>query len=445
MEPVAIDPSTRTNLLAAGALAVLVASAGVALAVLVWPRAEPPPLTAAGAAAEDAAAQDAVAEDSRANTRSADVDPPLAEVPLPASTGTLEILAQPAELRVWANTRVRLSVRTSQPFERLIWHFEDGSEPAPSSAAEALVVEHVFAESVRDRHVTVEGIRRGQPPVIATLRLPVERLEVLATDGGERPDAQRLPPARGTRLLLVGGQLAGDQAAQVAAVATDIGAAAVIVAADAASAQRLVDTVDAGALAFAVLHWPLQPQAGELPLTVQRDPGQALSAIRRGERDLGAFALGDLGLCAVDTRAAVIAEAELKRLHDGLQWTSGYRASLLLSARSLTPTRDGEVIADRAYRIYEYALRHQVSAVISAQPGVFYDGRLGGVRVIGVGEAFPLACVRPLGAAACQAGSLSVVDLAEKGPPVLHVLTGAGFQSAMARHALPQEVGKIRR
>ena len=363
------------------------------------------------------------------------------EMPLPvtAADAALHVIADPPELRVWANTRVRLSVQTDLNFDRYVWHFEDGSEPIAGA-----VVEHVFAESVRDRHVTVEAFRRGQPTEVATLRLPVERLAVLAADGEERPDTSQLPKPDGTRFLFAGGAIDEAMAARVTGVATEVQAEVLVATGDEASVQALAQAIDNDALTVALLHWPRQQEGEQASLAVVRNPGDALTPIRRGNRDLGALAIGEVGLAAIDTRGETLDEAELKRLHDVLQWTSAYKTSLLFSARPLTLTRDAELIADRAYRIYEYALRHQVAAVVSAS-GVFYDGRFGGLRVVGIGEVQAQGCVRPLGQDACQQPSLSVLDVPAQGPPRLHVLVGDGFQTALAKHALPAEVGKIRR
>ncbi len=432
-------PHNRATFLAA-LLAAAVVGGGIAAGVALWRGRDAAPAVAAAPspAVADVAAADAGAADGVALPVAASpaVDPP---APLTAADAALHVIADPAELRVWANTRVRLSVQTDLPFERFVWHFEDGSEPVAGA-----VVEHVFAESVRDRHVTVEAMRRGQPTEVATLRLPVERLAVLAADGEERADAERLPKADGTRLLFAGGPIDDAMAARVTAVATDVQAEVLVATGDDASAQALAQAIDNGALTVALLYWPRQLQGDAPPLEVLRNPGDVLTPIRRGNRELGAWSIGDVGLAAVDTRGETLAEAELKRLHDVLQWTSAYRTSLLLSARPLTLTRDAELIADRAYRIYEYALRHQVAAVLSAS-GVFYDGRFGGARVIGVGEAQSAGCVRPLGQDACQQPSLSVLDVPAQGPPRLHVLVGDAFQTALAKHLLPAEVGKIRR
>ncbi len=428
----------RTTFLLSLAVAVLLGGA-LAVSITAWHGRDSEafsPRVGTGTPDAAAAAQDAETADAPPARIPPAVAAPTA---VTAADAALHVIADPPELRVWANTRVRLSVQTDVPFERFVWHFEDGSEPVAGA-----IVEHVFAESVRDRHVTVEAMRRGQPTEVATLRLPVERLAVLAADGEPRPDAERLPKAEGTRLLFAGGAIDDAQAARVTAVAADIEAEVLVATGDEASAQALAQAIDNGALTVALLHWPRQIQGDLPPLALLRNPGDALTPIRRGDRDLGAWSIGDVGLAAIDSRGETLAESDLKRLHDVLQWTSAYRVSLLLSARPLTLTRDAELIADRAYRVYEYALRHQVAAVVSAS-GVYYDGRFGGVRVIGVGEVQSSGCVRPLGQDACQQPSLSVLDVPPQGPPRLHVLVGDGFTTALAKHALPAEVGKIRR
>jgi hypothetical protein len=433
-----VSDSTKQNRLRF-IIALVLAAAMAGGFVLLWtarsPEVLPPRELVAVPAADATATHDVESSDLPAEVT------PLAALPMPttAADAALHVIADPPELRVWANTRVRLSVQTDLSFDRYVWHFEDGSEPIAGA-----IVEHVFAESVRDRHVTVEAMRAGQPTEVATLRLPVERLAVLAADGEERSDAEHLPKPAGTRFLFAGGTIDEAMAARVTSVATDVQAEVLVATGDESSVQALAQAIDNGALTVALLHWPRQQEGEQAALTVVRNPGDTLTQIRRGSRDLGALAVGEVGLAAVDTRGETLDEAELKRLHDVLQWTSAYKTSLLLSARPLTLTRDAELIADRAYRIYEYALRHQVAVVLSAS-GVFFDGRFGGLRVVGIGEAQAPGCVRPLGQDACQQPSLSVLDVPGQGPPRLHVLVGDGFQTALAKHALPAEVGKIRR
>lgn len=361
------------------------------------------------------------------------------EVP-PDAGQAVRILADPPELRVWANTRVRLSVETAQTFARYVWHFEDGSDPVAGA-----VVEHVFAESVRDRHVTVEAEQPGQPTVVATRRLPVERLPVLGMDGEEPSDVKRLPKPNGTRLLLAGGPIDQTLAVKVAEVAETIEAQAIVVTGDLASAQRLAQLLAAGQTQVAVLHAPVE-ESPEKPLNLLHNPGDVVTEVRRGSRDLGVLALGNVALVGVDTRPRTLEEQELRRLHDALQWTTAFHATLVLSARPWTLTKEGEMIADRAYRLYEYALRAQVAAVISASSLLYFDGRFGGIHVLGVGQALATpGCNRPLGEDTCQEASLTVLDVPPTGPLTVHVLTGTDFATALSRHALPAEIGKIRR
>jgi hypothetical protein len=107
--------------------------------------------------------------------------------------------------------------------------------------------------------------------------------------------------------------------------------------------------------------------------------------------------------------------------------------------------RDGEVIADRAYRLYEHALRHQASLALSAVSGVFYEGRFGGLRVGSIGSAAPTGCARLLGTDGCQVASLTVLDFDSRGRPEVQFLTGDDWQHLVARAELPREVGKVRR
>lgn len=358
--------------------------------------------------------------------------------------GPLHIEAEPAELRVWANTRVRLRVESDdgQEFDKYIWHFEDGSEPV-----QGVEVEHVFAESVRDRHVTMEAFRGGVATVV-TRRLPVERLEVVPLDGDGATPLEVLPNSAGTRLVVAGGTIDESRAAQVVRAADRADAELLIVAADAASAQAVSDAAQKHAPTLAILHWSLTIGAeGEAspPLTILRDPASKLAHVARGERDLGVLALGELAIVAADTRAETIAEPELKRVRDALVVVNAYHSSLLLSARPLTLMRDGELIADRAYRLYEHALRQQTNLVVSATSGVFYDGRFGGVFVVGIGAAQVQGCPHLLGSEACQVDSLSAIDVGARGQIAVRVLVGADFSQVFSRRQLPAEVGKIRR
>ena len=442
-------PPKTGQVVAAVALAVTL---GVAFAA--WPYLRPlPPSTLQTPPAPVVTAPDATsAPDVTTDAAAAPVapSPTAAEVAaVVADAGdqtVLRVVADPPELRVWANTRVRLSVETAESFSRFVWHFEDGSEPVSGA-----VVEHVFAESVRDRHVTVEGLRPGQPPLVATRRLPVERLAVLTASGDEPADEARLPAADGTRLLLVGGTLDPVLAMRLTDLAATSGVTAIVAMGDATAADQLahaLDVADPGVRHVALLHAPvaLDPaQPADAPLKIVRNPGEVVTNVRKGTRDLGVLAVEDLALVAIDTRGQTVAEVELKRMHDALQWTGAFRATVVLSARPWTQTRDRDLIADRSYRLYEYALRQQVSAVVWASSGVFLDGRFGGLHVVGVGQANPATCVHPLGEDTCQPPSLTLLDVPPGRPLVARVLTGDDFAHVLARHALPAEVGKIRR
>ena len=358
--------------------------------------------------------------------------------------GPLHIEADPAELRVWANTRVRLRVESDdgQEFDKYVWHFEDGSDPV-----QGVEVEHVFAESVRDRHVTMEAFRSGTP-VVVTRRLPVERLEVVPLDGDGTASAEVLPNSSGSRLIIAGGSIDAMRAALVVRAADRAEADLLIVASEADSAQAVSDAAQKHAPTLAILHWSLnvaaQGQASP-SLTILRDPASKLAHVAKGDRDLGVLALGELAIVAADTRAETIAEPELKRVRDALVVAGAYHSSLLLSARPLTLMRDGELIADRAYRLYEHALRQQTNFVVSATSGVFYDGHFGGVFVVGIGSAQVQGCPHLLGSDACQVDSISAIDVGSRGQVTVRVLVGKDFSQLFARRQLPAEVGKIRR
>lgn len=378
---------------------------------------------------------------------------PTVPVPAFAPAAELRIEAEPAELRVWSNTRVRLAIGGpgAAGYERFVWHFEDGSDPVAGA-----VVEHTFAESVRDRHVTVEAQNAGAAAVVVSLRLPVERLEVVPVDGSDATTG-RLPASPGLRLVLVGGPLAAAQAAELAAAVGPMKADVLVLAGTRADAEALAFAIAPRLPAAAILHLPLETQAvlpgavqTEPALAVIHDPGERLGPVRRGDRDVGVWSLGDLAITVVDTRGETVAEPELKRLREALQLAGAYRTSLLFSARPLALFRDGELIADRAYRIYEHALRQQTAAVVSAASGVFYDGRFGGLRLVAIGSAAgpgqgPTGCPRLQGDDACQPPSLTVLDVGERGQLSVHVVTGRSFGELVPRGSLPSEVGKVRR
>ncbi len=366
----------------------------------------------------------------------------LAVVPLPrpASDAALHIIAEPAELRVWANTRVRLRVEPKGDiaYSRFVWHFEDGSDPMAG-----LEVEHTFAESVRDRHVTVQAQRPGQPDTVVSRRLPIERLPVVPVDGPvQGPAVAELPDSPGTRLLFAGGVLDADLGQLVVDTADRHHAAALLVN-DSGSAQACQAVLTRRALKLPLLLWPTE--GSEAAVQVLYDPDSRLQSLKKGSKDTGIWVLGDLALIAVDTRLDTVGEPELKHLHDNLQLATAYPHALLLTARPLTLLRDGELIADRAYRIYEHVLRQQVTAVISSNSGVYYDGRFGGARVVAIGRAAAGDCVRLLGNENCQDPGLTVLDIGNSAKFQINNLVGDRFSRLLGRADLPPEVGKVRR
>ncbi len=436
-----------------------VLGAALAFAVAAWKRPAPSQsLTLPGPSARadatssdiDATAQpdmvDPMADSVEPDARGPDMTAP---VPVPAAatqTPELHIEAEPEALRVWANTTVHLRavVPEGAHWDRFTWHFEDGSDPVSGRE-----VAHTFAESVRDRHVTVEARSAEGPAVVVSRRLPVERLEVVPIDGGVPQADDRLPTPEGPRLLFAGGPLDAAAAQDVATAAARLGAEVVVATGDAASAQLLAEALTREAPLVALLHGPAQldpaSAAPEVALRILRNPDERLTSVVRGDRDTGVLALGDVALLAVDTRTETVAEPELRRLREALQVAGAFSSCLVFSARPLTAVRDGEVIADRAYRIYEHALRHQVRAVISAASGVFFDGRFGGLGVVTVGSVQAPGCPRLAGSETCQPASLTLVDIGPRGKVNVRVAEGPEFRRAVPRQLLPAEVGKVRR
>lgn len=357
--------------------------------------------------------------------------------------GPLRILADPATLRVWSNTAVRLRVEVLQDieFEKFIWHFEDGS-----AAVQGMEVEHTFAESVRDRHVTVEGIRRGQPAVVATRRLAVERLEVVPLDGSE--GAVATPAKHGTRLLIAVAASGEEICQAVAAAAAQAQVDAVVAVGEPPDIDALEVHLGQVAPAVPLLRWSIEPPADgqqEKNLELIKDPNQQVTDVQIGDKSTGVLAIGDLALVAIDTRGETVGEPELKRAKQAMTAASAYPGTLLLTARPLTLLRDGELIADRAYRIYEHALRQAVTAVVSATSEVFYDGRFGGLALVAVGRSRLESCPRLTGQDACQQPSVTLIELGDKKRlKVIHLLAPTFTVPAQSRD-LPAEVGKVRR
>ncbi|MSQ83367.1 MAG: hypothetical protein EXR77_10860 [Myxococcales bacterium] len=432
--------------------AVGAAVAAAVLGVVGWPIAtvQIPPSLAAAALATDSAvalAHDVSAgsaspavEIAVASSRTADLSRAVTDVDAP-----LRIVCEPEQLRVWANTTVRVSaeVGAGQPeFDAYLWHFEDGSEPIKGKA-----VEHTFAESVRDRHVTVQGLRHGSPAVVVSRRLPVERLPIEAVDAGDMAP-ETLPRVRGVRLLAAGAVPPDDHVAAVAVAAANMHADVVVADGDDVAMSALGDALRNKVPATVLLRWRLTTdhnQAEQSFLQVVSDPGKRLTEVRVGERSTGVWALGDLAIVPLDTRAEVMSEPSLSQIRAALASASAYSNVIALSARPLTPLRDGELIADRAYRLYEYALRHQVTVALSAQSEVFYDGRFGGLGVVGIGAVAMTGCVRLIGAERCQPASITVVEVSDKRRFRVWHLQGPEFSTVIADRDLPAEAGKVRR
>ncbi len=359
------------------------------------------------------------------------------------TSGPLRIVAEPATLRVWSNTPVRLRVEVLQDleFDKFVWHFEDGS-----AAVQGIEVEHVFAESVRDRHVTVEGIRRGQPAVVASRRLPVERLEVVPLDGSD--GEVQTPAKHGTRLLMVVAASGEEVCQAVAAAAAQAQVDAVVAVGEPPDIDALEVHLGQAAPTVPLLRWSIEapgPGQQEKLLELIKDAGQVVTDVQIGDRSTGVLAIGELALVAIDTRGETVGEAELKRAKQALTAASAYPGTLLLTARPLTLLRDGELIADRAYRIYEHALRQAVTAVVSATSEVFYDGRFGGLALVAVGRSRLESCPRLTGQDACQQPSVTLIELGDKKRlKVLHLMAPTFAVPAQPRD-LPAEVGKVRR
>lgn len=373
-----------------------------------------------------------------------------AALPRPASRSDddspgapLHIVADPPQLRVWSNTAVRLRVDVAPlagPFERFVWHFEDGSDPVAGQE-----VEHTFGESVRDRHVTVQGLRGGRAVETASKTLPVERLPVAALDDDGGSQVAQRPKPEGTRILFAAGVGAGDDVASLAARAADEQCAAMIAGGNDVAMSALGDALHNAAPQIALLRWRIAASDAGPALAVYRDDAKIVRPVQAGERPTGVLAIGEVALVAFDSRPEVVAETDLSQLRAALAAASAYANTVLVSPRPLTPFCDSDLVADRAYRVYEYALRNQVSAVVSAASEVFYDGRFGSQMVVAVGRAELAGCQRLIGDDACQPASATVAELGQSRRVRVMHWTGPQFGHLATDSDLPPEAGKIRR
>jgi hypothetical protein len=392
----------------------------------------------------------------QASEQADDVAPPAGEddaaaapvaLPEPATAHAppLGILTEPAALRVWHNTAMTLRTQPAESerdrFVRFVWHFEDGSRPL-----EGEVVDHVFPESVADRHVTVEGIRRDGSRLVVSKRLPIERLPVVPIDGEDAP-APGLPKARGPRVLWLAG-LGSQEAEVLFARLAEARLTAIVVAADAettatllpVAAERLPD-VPVLRLAPDVAASPEAPAPTGPAFEIVRAATGAVAEIP----DTAAVVVGRLALVFVDTRPLVLEESALVGAHRGLERASAWPATLLVSTRPLSALLDDETVADRAYRLYEYALRDGARAIVSTSSAVAYDARYGGLQAVAVGRVRPPACARLRGSDACQPGTATVLEIRDRGAIRAYHLIAPTFERWLQGDALPSTVGRYRR
>ncbi len=361
-----------------------------------------------------------------------------------AGQAPIRIIATPEVLRVWHLTDMKLRAEPAQgeQFTDFTWHFGDGSEPV-----RGVEVDHTFPESVADRHITLQARRADGTKLVLSRRLPIERLAVVPLDGEEAP-AWKLPRPRGRRLVAIGPCDSKTLERLLVAAAGPWRADGVLLVGDAQLADRARIIVDSRVQALPLLLFDVGPTGAGLsknatPLRVIRDPaGEVKSLVRGGRSDV--HILSGLALVAIDTRDEVDNVA-LRRLRADLEVATAFAATALLSARPLSPLRDGEAPAALAYRIYEQALRQRVRFVLSGRSRLAYDARYGGVGAISVGSVNQEGCHRPMGSDHCQAPSVSVVDIPDAGGLRAWHLRAPEFERRLDHADLPAEVGKYRR
>ncbi len=368
------------------------------------------------------------------------------------SAPPLAIVTEPKALRVWHNTQMVVRAVAGPDgfdgFVRYVWHFEDGSRPAEGKEAA-----HIFPESVTDRHVTLEAFRRDGTRLVVSRRLPIERLDVVPIDG-EASTVRALPKARGPRFLLVG---EGDDESLVRLCDSleGAGVAAVVAIGQAAMAERVARRTAQLLPGVPVLRLAsdVASNADDVLTGAGADvvTGAGLATIPLGEGDalpppgIGAWVVGDVAVVAVDTRPMVVDEVRLGALRGALKRASAWPSTLLITARPLSALLDDETVADRAYRIYEHALREGVSAVISAASEVAYDARYGGLEAVSVGRLIPRGCARLRGSDACQTGTATLVELGRHGRIRVFHLVAPRFDHWLGNDELPPTVGRYRR
>lgn len=363
------------------------------------------------------------------------------------TTPPLAIDTEPDALRVWHNTAMRLRVvprvEEAGRWLRFVWHFEDGSR-----AIEGETVLHVFPESVADRHVTVEAFRRDGSRLVVSRRLPIERLPVVPIDG-DQTETPQLPRARAGRLLLVGPGAEAQLPALWASV-QQAGVVAVVAIGASPWVEAVARSAAAGLPNAAVLGWD---DAVEVEATAEGDAPPPRPLLRVARAAVGAVAalpesdalvVGEIAIVPFDSRPLVVGEPALASLRRDLRLAAAWPSLIVLTPRPLAALRDGEVVADRAYRVYEHALRERAVALVSTSSGVAWDGRYGGLAAVAVGRIKPNGCARLAGSDVCQPGTATLVEVRESTVRSWH-LRGPDFARWLDGDELPNSVGRYRR
>ncbi len=425
---------------------VLVACAAATLAIWVvnWSRqqaetpAQPPTISEQNS---DSAAPTTTPADADpaplASTDAGEQDADQSDTALPQQDDApVKIVADPATLRVWHNTRVTLRAEPGEghDFARYVWHFEDGSDPAHGE-----VVVHVFPESVGDRHVTLEAYKEAGEKLVVSRALPIERLDVVPLDG-ETMAVKTFPKARGTRLLMLGA-VHGPWLAQVRDWIDKTKGVAAVVVTDEATGRQLIGRP---ATSVPILLWRVQASTTAAPtLRPLHDPDGRIKSLISGTARVPV--VSGVALVAHDSTTDAHDEPNLQRTFRAMQAASAYDATLLLSARPLSPLVDNESIAESGFRLYEQALRMKMRAVVSATSEVAFDGRYGGLEAVSLGSLTQGRCRRLKGHDDCQSPTATVLDIPRLGRVRTLHLRGPKLSTWLSSAELPSEVGKYRR
>ncbi|HAN31753.1 MAG TPA: hypothetical protein DCQ06_09175 [Myxococcales bacterium] len=367
-------------------------------------------------------------------------------------TPPLKIKLSPSHLRVWHNTRVRLRAQPGpdRQFTRYTWHFEDGSAPATGQE-----VEHTFPESVTDRFISVEALDGDDKPLVIAKRLPIERLEVVPIDGAT-PQVLKPPKARGQRIMWLDAHHASQSSQALREVLTRWKIGLVVLFGPLSSAKIVAQNLTEAGWTGPTISWSDQlsdesiqkakadaapAKSTEPTLTPLSDPNQEIRHIE-GTR---IWVYENTALVSHDSRPMVTSEASLRATQRALTTASAYSNCLLLTARPLSALRDDEKSADRAFRIYEHALRAKVSAVVHNSSGLAFNGRYGGVMTVSLGRLKPMGCARFHGSDDCQQGTATIIELRQRGGSKVWHLRAPSLSAWMRDDVLPTSVGKYRR